>query len=58
VRLDRRRIKKLEAKYSKVNPVPDALIERFYQLRENAQAEAEGRPPPHPDPPEEPYGGA
>ena len=59
VRLDRRTLEKLEAKRSKVMlgkySVPDELLERYFQLLENHQAELEGRPPPHPDPPEEPY---
>ena len=51
--LNRRRIKKLEAKRREVKAVPDELLERHYQLMENEQAELEGRPKPHPDPPTE-----
>jgi len=53
VRLDRRRLEKLEAKRSKVKPVPDELLEAYYMALEDYQAELEGRPPPHPDPPED-----
>jgi len=54
--MNRRRVEKLETKRTKTKPVPDALVERYYQLQENARAELEGRPPPHPNPPNKPYG--
>jgi hypothetical protein len=47
VRLDRRRIKKLEAKRSKVEPVPDELLEAYYMALEDYQREQQGLPPVH-----------
>jgi hypothetical protein len=49
VRLDRRRIKKLEAKHPKVSvksPRRDEL-EKYFMEMENYQAELSGDPPPH-----------
>jgi len=56
VSLNRRRLEKLEAKRSKVKPVPDELLEAYYMALEDYQAELEGRPPPYPDPPDEDHG--
>ena len=53
MRLDRRRVEKLEAKRREVKPVPDELLEAYYIALENSAAELEGRTPPH-DIPEKP----